>query len=58
MITIGYFNLRSSAVVEDDQSSIYELRYLKQLGMYKRKLFELNEIYGIDSSICTKEEQW
>ena len=32
------------------------IKYIKQFNIYKNHIFELNEVYGDDSNIFTKEE--
>lgn len=29
---------------------------MKQLNIYKNHVYEMNEVFGIDSNPCTKEE--
>lgn len=33
-----------------------DIKYLKQLNIYKGYVFELNEVYGDETNIFTKEE--
>jgi hypothetical protein len=53
IVTMAYFKPIKGS---DDENVKYEISYIKQLSIYKNVVFELNEVYGIDSHPCSKEE--
>lgn len=34
----------------------YEIKVVKQMNIYKNLLYEMNEVFGIDSNPCSREE--
>lgn len=62
IVTLAYFQVHRNDTESQYSSNSgmlkYEVKYLKQMNLYKGNLFELNEVFGIDSNPCTKEEQW
>ncbi len=35
-----------------------DVKYLKQVNVYKNFVYNLNDVFGIDSVPCSKEENW
>jgi len=51
-MTFASFNL----VQKVDDQFRYELKFLKQQHIYKNFTFDLNEVFGVDSTPYSKEE--
>ena len=48
-------NNNDNATKSSDEIQL-DLKYLKQLNIYKGYVFELNEVYGDETNLFTKEE--